>query len=520
MSNFVSKIIFEAVDNVSKVAAKINGSIKTMELTNRKLGVAFGDVAIAGAAFANKLKWLGLAAGGAGVGLFFLADKTSNAAEAILNLSQKTGVSVEELQRLSYVSEQAGLSTDSLSTAMKFLNKSIAEASANLTGEAATAFSSMGIAIEDANGNLRSTEQIFYDLSDVFESSPDGANKVRTALTLLGRAGSELIPILNRGSKAIREEGLEFDKFGNLMSKAELEQIGNFGDRVNDLRIALKGLGSVIAQAVIPYFEPLVTKLANYVAVNKDLIKLNIASFVESFAKGFKQIWDSVTNVASIVGDFLDKIGGVKTVLLAIGAYIGGSLIASFAAFAASVVRLGAVFLASPWGLVIASIGAIGFAISELDISLGDFGKAFIGTIEIMAEKFGSFIKWVWGGVREILTALKIIDDEKKRQQQETLERGETVTNNGFSTTLGEDGVFRTAAAQDVTQNPSMTSSTTSTSDGFSGVLEKIASLASSQKQIYEMNMHLDSENKVTYLDIDAPFKTTVNVSQGAMLPF
>lgn len=519
MSNFESAIIFNAIDNVSKVAGKITSTIKGMETTNRKLSSAFNQVTVAGAAFASNLKYLGLAAGGAGLGLFYLADKTSDAAEELLNLSQRTGVSVEELQRLSYVSEQANISSDSLAQSMKFLNKAIADASVNATSEAATAFNAMGVSITDANGALRSTESIFYDLSDVFENAPDGANKVRTALTLLGRAGTDLIPILNRGSKAIREEGLQFDKFGNLMDKNALQNIAGFNDVVSNLRLSLKGLGSVIAQAVIPYLQPLTQKLADYLANNKELLKLNVVSFVESFAKGLQKVWGVVTQAASAFSVLLDKVGGVKTLIIGLGVYMASDLIISFGKLAASLLTLGRIFFTTPFGLVIAGLTAIGYGLYKLNEAFPELGDAVIGTVSIMAEKFATFVSDVWNGLMKILEALHLIDDEKKKQEDaEKLKKGGTVTNNGFSTTLGQDGVFRTAAAEAVSADKTMTSG--GDQGGLAAVLDTFAKFAEQQKQAYEMTLNLNTKNEVTNLDIDSPIPTNVNVSTGPMLVY
>lgn len=528
MSNFVTKLVFNAIDNVSKTAAIITKSVKGLETQAKTINGAFGQVAVNGAIFASKLKYLGLAAAGAGVGLFVLADRTSEAAEQLLNLSQKTGVSVEELQKLSYATDQSGLSTDSLTTSFKFLNKAIADASVDAGSEAATAFTAMGISVQDANGNLKSTEDIFYQLSDVFKNAPDGPNKVRTALTLLGRAGTDLIPLLNKGSQSLKTQGAQFAKYGNLLDKGALEKIEKFNDQVKDVKIAFSGLGSVIAEALIPYLGPLTEKFSNYIAANKNLIKLNIAEFVGNMAKKFEEFWPKVTKVASAFSAFLDKIGGVSTVIKGLAIFIAVDLVASFSKLAVSILTLGRVFLATPFGLVVTGIGLIAYGVYELNKAFPELGDAVIGTVSIMAEKFAAFFATLWEGFKKTLEYLNIIDEETKKQEQ--LKAGGTVKNNGFATTLGEDGQFRTTSESSFNDNPGLSAGANPTAaatpggapdaGGAQGILDMISSLAAAQKQALDINLNLNTENKVTYADIDSPMTTSVNISNGPMFSY
>lgn len=521
MANFVSKIEFDAIDNVSPVAKAISRRIGELGTVSARLDSQLGKVSAAGGVLASRLRNLGLVAAGVATSVFLLANRTSDAAEQLLNLSQKTGVSVEELQRLNYVAEQSNVGTDALATSFRFLNRSIADASSTMDGEAAEAFAGLGINVKDANGQLKSTSDIFFELSDAFSKSEDGPNKVTTAVKLLGRAGSELIPILNQGSTAIQKQGDRFARFGNLMSKDRLKAIADFNDRVKDIQVAFAGLGSIVAEAVIPVLQPLTERFAQFVASNKELIQTNVSQFIGTITEGMAKLWPRAVLVWQTFSGLVEKIGGFSTIIKSIGIYIAGDLIANFVRLGGALVTLGRIFLATPFGVVVAAIGAIGYALFELNKAFPQLGSAFVGTITIMGEKFAAFFEGVWAGIRKILEGLHLIDAEKQKQEG-------TAPTKVLTSTIGPDGRSTTVlsdapSAQDAsTQNPfaPQSQATGGADQSFAGILQMLADVTRQQQSAMDINLNLNTENKVSNMDIDAPLNANVNVNSGPMLSY
>src|SRR5688572_5586602 len=61
---------------------------------------------------------LGVAAAGAGAALAVLFKRALDTADGLAKMSDKTGFSVEEIQRLRYAATQAGVSQDALETSL------------------------------------------------------------------------------------------------------------------------------------------------------------------------------------------------------------------------------------------------------------------------------------------------------------------------------------------------------------------------------------------------------------------
>lgn len=180
----------------------------------------------------------------AGISAISFASKIQDAinlADSFNKLSQKTGVAVEDLSKLNYAAGLADVSTEALSVGLKKLNINIS-AAGNGSKEQAALFKNLGISVKDAAGNLRSADKVFADLAEVFSGSADGANKTAVAVALLGKNGSDLIPLLNGGKGAIKDLGDEAKKLGIVLGTDFAKSAEDFNDNLHKLQLSGQGL--------------------------------------------------------------------------------------------------------------------------------------------------------------------------------------------------------------------------------------------------------------------------------------
>jgi hypothetical protein len=112
------------------------------------------------------------------------------AAAHLGELSQSTGVSVESLSLLGDVAEAKGISVDQMGKALEKLSKS-AVAAAQAGPKASNAYKDLGIAVTNADGTMRSAEDIFNSVSAKFATMPDGP--LKTAEAMMKLEGDEQI---------------------------------------------------------------------------------------------------------------------------------------------------------------------------------------------------------------------------------------------------------------------------------------------------------------------------------------
>lgn len=167
-------------------------------------------------------------------------------------LSQKTGIAVEKLSELAYAGDLADVNLESLATGIKKLSVNMAEAATNTNSKAAEAFKALGVAVKDSNGNLRSSDAVMADLADRFAGMKDGAGKTALAVALFGKAGADLIPLLNAGSRGMAEMADEAKKLGLVMTGDTAKAAEEFNDNMRKLALSSSALGRSIAADLLP----------------------------------------------------------------------------------------------------------------------------------------------------------------------------------------------------------------------------------------------------------------------------
>ncbi len=167
-------------------------------------------------------------------------------------LSQKTGIAVEKLSELAYAGDLADVNLESLATGVKKLSVNMAEAATNTNSKAAEAFKALGVAVKDANGNLRSSDEVIADIADRFVDMKDGAGKTALAVALFGKAGADLIPLLNQGGRGLAEMADEAKKLGLVMTGDTAKAAEEFNDNLRKLTLSSSALGRSIAADLLP----------------------------------------------------------------------------------------------------------------------------------------------------------------------------------------------------------------------------------------------------------------------------
>jgi hypothetical protein len=155
-------------------------------------------------AFSSGIEWVGggLAAG-AVIGFFKeMITSTMETGVELGHLSQQTGVTVEQLSVLKYAASVTGVEFEVLTKGFKKLSTEVFEADRG-GKEAQKAFAALGISAADLKAKGDDLWGVLTMIADRFKEMPDGITKNALATELFGRAGQNLIPILNQGSASL-----------------------------------------------------------------------------------------------------------------------------------------------------------------------------------------------------------------------------------------------------------------------------------------------------------------------------
>jgi hypothetical protein len=205
-----------------------------------------------------------------------------NAAEQLNKLSQRSGIGVEQLGALQFAAKLADVSVDDLAGSLKRLNVNIA-AAARGEQEQADAFRTIGVAVKDANGQVRSAEEVLGDIAEKFESYKNGANKVALANALGGKSFEHLIPLLNNGRKGIEDARVELDKLGGTINADLARKSEEFNDNLVKLGVAADKLKVAIASGLIDRLVDF-SQTAVDAAKNGGLLQFSLEKLGELFS--------------------------------------------------------------------------------------------------------------------------------------------------------------------------------------------------------------------------------------------
>lgn len=191
-----------------------------------------------------------------------LAQKSANAADELSKMSQKTGFTTESLSALKYQAGLAGANFQELQVSLNKFGRGVSEANSGIA-TSLDVFKAMKISVKDASGGLKPTSKLLEEVADKFAGMADGATKVDLAMSLFGRSGANMIPMLNGGSKAIRENAEEAKKLGVIYTAEVGRSAEQFNDNVSRLKSGLEGLGNKLITKLLPSFEALTNKLVD-----------------------------------------------------------------------------------------------------------------------------------------------------------------------------------------------------------------------------------------------------------------
>lgn len=298
MNELSLALTFKVVDQASKQLKGLQKDIDKLGSEWAKMGAKMAAVSAAGAA-----------------ALTGLAVAAINSADQMGDTAQKMAISTEDLSTLKYAAQMGGVGLDQLKTAWKELNTTIIEAQ-DPTSETAAIFKSLGVSAKNADGSIKSSKEVFYELSDVFSNLKDDAAKTELAVKLFGKAGMDMLPMLNQGSKGIKDLQQRARELGIELSSETAEAAGKFNDTIDDLTAVLQGQMMAALEPLLPILQ----SLAEYMLEGSQETSA-FTGVVDVFTAVLKLL---ITVAAPVVTVILNLIEGFVGLGKAAGALAGG----------------------------------------------------------------------------------------------------------------------------------------------------------------------------------------------------
>lgn len=235
-----------------------------------------------------------------------------DAADHLNDLSKKTGVAVETLGGIGFAASQAGGDLESVAAGNGKLNKSLAEAAAG-NKEAAEAFKVLGINVKDAAGNTISADAALVKIADKFAAAADGPEKAALALRIFGKAGADMIPLLDDGGRALLENIEYYQRFAGVTTETA-QAADQFNDTLGKLNLLSGAFGRTLAAELLPTLQAVADRM---------LEAKEQSTLFEKAAGGVRVVFETITVLGAYVIDTFQgvgrEIGAIAAQLVALG---------------------------------------------------------------------------------------------------------------------------------------------------------------------------------------------------------
>lgn len=290
-----SKSFTTQMQKVNDAFAKTNSDLQKFGKSMQKVGASFAAV------------------GGAITAALGVAVKSlANAADVADDTAKRTGLTVEAVQELGYVAKMTGSNLATVEVALRTMQKGLTD-SGTESAAFTSALETLGLSLAELRA--MNPQAQFDALSQAIAGVTDPSQRAGLAMTVFGRAGTALLPMLAEGADGIAKLKDEAHKYGYVMSQEVAEAGSNFNDNLDRLKGSLGGLAQQVVAGLLPTLNSLAKCAADVVAGIKEWINNN-PNLVSTLA----HVAASVGAVLTVFGALVAACGSWIALAPAVGA--------------------------------------------------------------------------------------------------------------------------------------------------------------------------------------------------------
>jgi phage-related protein len=281
---------------------------------------------------------------------------TKNIAEqydALGELADRTDSAVGELEELSYVAQLTDSSAAAATSSIEGLTRAAGDAALGI-GRSKKVFDQLGISVTDANGKLKNSTDLLYEIGDAVKDMERGQQ-----IAILERLGIDktMIKSITTDVGALRDEFKSVYAAVGLDADEAAEKSSKFMDAVDKLGFVMAAVGKGIAVKFMSKFTGTLDTLRKMVVEMLPQIMrivLPIISTVLTLADVFMTLaMRAGQAVSTIVGWVMDIISATNDWVLILGAV------------AIAWRYLNLAFLATPIGMIISLAAAVALLVDD-----------------------------------------------------------------------------------------------------------------------------------------------------------
>ncbi len=219
--------------------------------------------------------------------------------DATAKFADRIGASTEFLTTMAHAADLSGVANETLNAGLQKMVKNVSEATHGNKALAAS-FTEIGLSAIDLAG--MDPEGQFLAIAEALKGVSNSGDKARITMDVFGKAGAELLPVLDMSKEGFAAMRKEADELGLSFSRMDAAKVEAANDALTRVGAAVRGIGIALSVELSPY----VTALADdFLASGKS-------------AGGFAKL--AITGISAVRDSLQPLVDGFHLVMMGIKA--------------------------------------------------------------------------------------------------------------------------------------------------------------------------------------------------------
>ena len=296
---------------------------KTESATSQfiKAGVALGAMHVAASALLGALKGIGKAAIGAAKGVWNLGVDAGQWADSLITEGNQFGIDTDTLQEWGYASRFIDTEVSTMTSGMKKLTTAYAKGN-KAKKKSVTLTKGVTVSLKKENGEIKTQSEFYLDVIDSLHGMTNVAQRNAAAQKIFGKSYTDMIPLIESGTGALRQYSAEARDMGIIISSENVGALGQFDDQMQKLNAQFAAIKTNIAVAFLPILETVAERMSGFFgvvskAISDGLQEEDINTIVDAFFGMFepamsddgRQDMNAIEFVGKLASKLLEQLG-------------------------------------------------------------------------------------------------------------------------------------------------------------------------------------------------------------------
>lgn len=298
---------------------------------------------------------LAIVGGGTLAGLAEMVTQWERIGAETERTSRMLGITAQQLTQMRSAANLMGVSSETMTAGFQALQDTLQDARWGRNQGAFATLQALGISLHSTKTGAIDTQSAMYDLADrmqrIQKRDPAAARNLARSLGV-----EQLLPVLVKGREGMQAYEAEARRLRGDFTPDMAIRAEGFTQSLARMGQATDGLKASIADRLAPVIGPMIDRITQWTAKNRELISQEIGALVERIANSFEKLvegvnWDvflkdlgdavdTFTRLVAWVIKATQSIGGFKTVAVAVAVYMAGGFVVSLATTIASIVLM------------------------------------------------------------------------------------------------------------------------------------------------------------------------------------